>query len=52
MKGLDLGICLASLSLEQTSTKFVLNAMSKGVPISVGANVNVSVSVNVTDGRG
>ena len=45
MKGLDLGICLESLSLEQTSTKFVLNAMGKGV-------VNVSVNVNVTDGLG
>ena len=52
MKGLDLGICLESLSLEQTSTKFVLNAMSKGIPISVGVNVNVSVNVNVTDGLG
>ncbi len=47
---LDVGLCLESLSLEQTSTKFVLNAMSKGVPISVGFNVNVSVSVDVTDG--
>ncbi len=52
MTSLDLGIGLESLSLEQTSTKFVLNAMSKGVPISVGVNVNVSVSVNVTDGLG
>ena len=52
IKGMDLGICLESLSLKQTSTKFVRKAMGKGVPISVSVNVNVSVSVNVIDGLG
>ena len=45
---LDLGLCLDSLSLEQTSTKFVLNAMSK-VFQSVSMSMSVSMLMSLMD---